>query len=282
MTARARYATPEHSGYSADEFYSDLDVSPDERIGPAPAGRGRKLMLRAMLLSAVLYGGWVVYNDPSLATRSWSAATAAVMPLIERATSVMATPEPATLASQTPPANAEPAPKMAEVATALPTPASPAPTELAKNVEIPVTTAALPPSAKPVEEAPVAAARAPATDPYQKRAEAAGLHPDLSRVLLAQLSDADYRNAAVAVRTAVVETPDDGALVWPRQRKAGEALFKITFVPGAAPSCRRYVVIVAKEGWLTTALPMEKCGVQRAAAKAGAVPRPGPAPAPKI
>ena len=54
-----------------------------------------------------------------------------------------------------------------------------------------------------------------------------------------------------------------------RQRKAEEALFKVRFVPGAPAGCRRYVVTVTKDGWLTTALPMEKCGPQPRQARRG-------------
>ena len=91
------------------------------------------------------------------------------------------------------------------------------------------------------------------------RAVAVGLHPDLSRVLLARLSPADYRNAGIAIKTAVAETPDTDVFVWPLQRKPELALFQVRFVAGAAPDCRRYVVAVTKDGWLTTAPPMEKC-----------------------
>jgi hypothetical protein len=91
---------------------------------------------------------------------------------------------------------------------------------------------------------------------------AVGLHPDLSRVLLARLSPTDYRNAGIAIQTALAETSDSAVFVWPRQRKPELALFQVRFVPGAAPSCRRYVVAVTKDGWLTTAPPMEKCGSQ--------------------
>ena len=91
------------------------------------------------------------------------------------------------------------------------------------------------------------------------RAAGVGLHPDLSRVLLTRLSDADYRNAGIAIQKALAEASDDEVFVWPRQRKPELALFKVRFVPGAASSCRRYVVSVTKDGWLTTALPMEKC-----------------------
>ncbi|MBS0270330.1 MAG: hypothetical protein JSS54_15325 [Proteobacteria bacterium] len=113
---------------------------------------------------------------------------------------------------------------------------------------------------------------APATpaDPYRKRAEAAGLHPDLSHVLLARLTAADYRNAAFAIDKALKTVPDDGAFEWPRNRKNGNAVFNIHFVAGAGNDCRRYVVTVTKDRWTTTALPMERCGVKvayRGAAK---------------
>lgn len=105
-------------------------------------------------------------------------------------------------------------------------------------------------------------------DPNQKRALAAGLHPQLSRVLLARMSATDYRNAAHAVKTALAETPDTEVFVWPRQRKPDEALFSVRFVQGASADCRRYVVSITKDGWLTTALPMETCGLKPVAAKA--------------
>lgn len=100
------------------------------------------------------------------------------------------------------------------------------------------------------------------TDPYRKRAEAAGLHPDLSRVLLARLTATDYRNAAFAIEKAVKTVPDDGDFTWPRLRKSGVAVFNVHFVQGAGHDCRRYVVTVTKDRWSTTALPMEKCGVK--------------------
>jgi surface antigen len=99
-------------------------------------------------------------------------------------------------------------------------------------------------------------------DTLRQRAEAAGLHPEVSRALLARLSPGDFRNASVAIETALAQTPDTEALVWPRQRKSEDALFRVHFVAGAAPQCRRYIVTVTKDGWSTTALPMEKCGAK--------------------
>lgn len=115
------------------------------------------------------------------------------------------------------------------------------------------------------------------TDPLRRRAEAAGLNPDLSPMLLARLSETDLRNAAVAIRTAVAETPDEGSHIWPRQRTAGLAQFRVHFVAGAATHCRRYIVTVAKDGWLTTAPPMERCGTAARPAR-GAAPRPASRP----
>lgn len=99
-------------------------------------------------------------------------------------------------------------------------------------------------------------------DRYQVRAEAAGLHPGLSRAVLARFSPTDFRNARTAINTAVARTPDNGTFIWPRRREPGRALFKVHFVAGAPPDCRRYVVTVTMAGWTTTALPMEKCGVR--------------------
>lgn len=146
-----------------------------------------------------------------------------------------------------------------------------APNATAGSATPPLTTAALPPPAaneQPGE--PLPPARADPADPYQVRAEAVGLHPGLSRVLLQRLSAADYRNAGVAVQKAVTETADGAVFVWPRQRKPEMALFKVHFVTGAAPDCRRYVVTITKDRWSTTALPMERCGVhaRHAAGKA--------------
>jgi surface antigen len=97
-------------------------------------------------------------------------------------------------------------------------------------------------------------------DPYQKRAVAVGLHPDLSRAVLAKLSKDDYRNAATAIKRAFAEPPGAAAFVWPREVKGKLAQFEVRFVASASPECRRYVVSVIKDRWSTTAPAMEKCG----------------------
>ena len=106
-------------------------------------------------------------------------------------------------------------------------------------------------------------------DPYQAKALAAGLHPGLSRVLLAKLTAEDYRNAGKAIQVALAETPDDGVLKWPKTPAQGRARFEVHFVTGAVPECRRYVVTIQFGGWSTTALPMERCGDAAQKPKAG-------------
>ncbi len=98
-------------------------------------------------------------------------------------------------------------------------------------------------------------------DPYQKRAAAIGLHPQLSRALLSSFSDSDYRNAATAIRKALAEAADADKFIWPRLANAKRAVFQVHFVTGDRPDCRRYIVTVLMNGWTTTAPPMEKCGV---------------------
>lgn len=123
-------------------------------------------------------------------------------------------------------------------------------------------------AAEQAEVAPLPPPKADPTDPFQKRALAAGLHPELSRVLLTRMSDADFKNARLAIDKAIAETGDSDTLVWPKQRLPKLALFKVHFVAGAPADCRRYVVVVTKDGWSTTAQPMERCGVRRAQSSA--------------
>ncbi|HMN37321.1 MAG TPA: hypothetical protein PKD49_06370 [Hyphomicrobium sp.] len=102
----------------------------------------------------------------------------------------------------------------------------------------------------------------PAVDPadrYAARALAAGLHPDLSRVVLGKLTLADYGNARQAITAALAETPDGGTYIWPPKPDRKHAQFEVRFVAGAPKDCRRYVVTVIKDRWSTTARAMEKC-----------------------
>jgi hypothetical protein len=173
-------------------------------------------------------------RDPAPAPSSRSAAETAALAGANRpeadlpTTTVPAAPEPAGVPDDRPAARAD----------------SPAP--------------AVEASVEPAEPLPP-----PSVDkdnPYQVRALSVGLHPGLSQALLVRLTAEDYRNAGIAIRTALAETADSDAYIWPRQAAAGLAQFHVRFPVGAAPGCRRYVVTVSKDRWATTALPMEKCG----------------------
>jgi hypothetical protein len=224
------------------------DLWPGERIGPPRARTGRKALLRGGIVLIILGGGWALLGDQA-GWREWLLAKiAAVSASLDSWAPGPVEPRAPVIATY-PSTKAEPPPAPADMD--VPPPAAP-----------PLTTGALqpPPASKPYEAPPDT--MADPADPYQVRAEAVGLHPGLSRVLLTRLSPADYRNAGTAIQTAVAETPDNGVFVWPRQREPELALFQVRFVRGAASGCRRYVVTITKDRWLTTALPMEKCGAR--------------------
>ena len=264
MTAHARHSTAKPAAYRAYDARADYalgELAPGDRIGPPSAGNRAKTVLRGgIVLLITLGGGWALLGDQP-AWPDWlswqSIKKVAVPPSIDRRLpgSEPLAQTPASLPAPAP--SREPAlsqPSLSEPPLKVITDAPGAAANLAAPL---ATTAALPPAAAAPYAPPVDLA-----DPYQKKASAVGLHPDLSRVLLARLSPADYHNAGVAIQTAVAETPDTAVFVWPRQRKPELALFQVRFVAGAAQGCRRYVVTVTKDGWLTTALPMEKCGSQ--------------------
>jgi hypothetical protein len=300
MTARAWHSTakiPADGGFDADEHDARGELLPGERIGPPLTGTHGKAMFRgAIALLIAVGGGWVLLSD-RMTWPGWpSAETAGVSPSSDRGGPPVepATPTPAATQPVEPAASTVTATRPVEAtapAAATTTRAADAETRKPATLEAPpatlqppvpsrtavtsgaserssappLKTAALPPRATGVDEPPAPSVRAPIADPadpYQMRAAAVGLHPSLSRVLLAQLSPTDYRNAGTAIQTALAETPDSEVFVWPRHRKPELALFQVRFVPGAAPNCRRYVVTVTKDRWSTTALPIEKCGSQ--------------------
>ena len=254
MPAPAHHWPPEthpYGPYEADERYVDPELSAGERIGPPPARAGRKALICVVVLLLALGGGWAALGDQLTWPKWLSLDLTNVMAALERKAPTRAEP-----AAAAPPAPLQPLVSREITAAA---------GMEAKPPVSPVTTASLGPAANPVDEAPITPLPPPvvdAGDPHQKRAVAVGLHPGLSRVLLTRLSAEDYRNAGVAIQTAIAETADTDVYVWPRQRKPDLALFQVSFVQGAAADCRRYVVKVTKDGWLTTALPMEKCGVK--------------------
>jgi hypothetical protein len=221
-------------------------------------------MLRGLLLIMLLGGGWALIGEPA----AWPEWLLGKVAAISAATGRNPGPpqQASSMATAARPLPAEPSSKPAaiEAPSAILQP-PPSGKPAGTQTPAPPATAALPPAAAGADDPAPSPLEPPSVDPadiYQVRALAVGLHPGLSRVLLARLSPDDYRNAGIAIQKAVAETPDSGVLVWPRQRKPELALFHVRFVPGAAPDCRRYVVTVTKDGWLTTALPMEKCGPQ--------------------
>lgn len=259
MRAPARHSETAYGPDGADEQYAPGELLPGERIGPLRAGTGGKVILRGIIILIAVGGGWALLGDWATWPDWLRAQIAAVTSSMDRSVPGPVEPRASLVATASPPAGAVPTTKPAalDAPPASLKPPTPPGAE-AKSAAPPLTTAALPQAATAYEP-PAPPTTGPA-DPYQVRAEAVGLHPDLSRVLLARLSPTDYRNAGIAIRTAMAETPDSAVYIWPRQRKPELALFKVRFVPGAAPGCRRYVVTVTKDGWVTTALPMEKCG----------------------
>lgn len=284
MSGRAytRHASP------SDQFRDHTDflrweLAPDERVGPPLPGRRRWPKWLAVVALALAGGGWAMVEDKPAAL-AW---------LSSNATSAVALGKMMIGATDQDPASRDGPPlQLSELrlldsglvhAALIDAPQR----EIAEN---PVVATSEPePAAKeeassaPSSEAEAAAAEPekpaplpplpPLTDPLQKKAEAVGLHPELSRAVLASLSAKDFKNASVAIKKAIAETPDDGVLLWPLKAERGLARFRVHFVPGVSPACRRYVVGVAKSGWLTTALPMERCGVKPRFARSQRMPK---------
>jgi len=245
------------------------EIAPEERVGPLPRARRRWPRWMMVLTLALAGGGWAMVDDKPAALEWLSSSTASAIALgrsmigeTDREPAPEASPPlqlaalslldggliRAALVGQTPPREIVPE-KIAAVAEPDAKAAASEKSSEAEAVAEPEKPAPLPPLP-------------PLTDPLQKKAEAVGLHPELSRAVLQSLTATDFKNAAVAIRKAIAETPEDGVLLWPPKPGRGLARFRVHFVPGISPACRRYVVGVAKSGWLTTALPMERCGVK--------------------
>ena len=235
-------------------------------------GRGRRGWLRRGVFLVCLFGlGWAVYDDPSRVGYWWTAARENTAPVIARLIDYMKAPtrpveaqetvsnDNFTVASSSP----SPAPTVAKpvVVASGPAPVNEVaelPADNANDNSVKVI-AAVPPVKAIVEPSQSKTEELPKRDPLQVRAKAVGLHSALSPVLLSRLSKTDFQNAGYAIRTALAKTADDKTFKWPTRRKAGLAIFEVRFVPGAAPGCRRYVVTIEKDRWLTTALPLENC-----------------------
>jgi hypothetical protein len=273
MATRARQSdatTFAYGAFGADEDYAAGEFFAGERICPPRGGRGGNAMLRAYVVIFIALGvGWALLTKQSTWQEWASAVTEVVSPLMDRITPAVA-PNVTTAATEVPAKSAAPDPAPSSLQPLESNEVAAPQDEAVQSVPQAPPTAATPAAANGSDESQaLPPPSADPADPYQMRASAVGLHPDLSRVLLAKLSSADYRNAGIAIQTAVAKTPDNGVFIWPRQRKPNLALFEVHFVPGAAPDCRRYVVTVTKDGWSTTALPMEKCGLNPAARRSG-------------
>lgn len=268
------YGSPHRAGASPRDHYADF--FPGEPIHAPPRRRGSSMAGALAMVLALSTSAWGLYQTESW-WRPWAApALEAAQAALEQALH-----------------GASPQAPSAAIGASAAAPIEPLSTRQIEQAAGDAAGVALPVPPSAIANAPVAAAPAPAgadkpddgettnippaaaeplpppeidpTDPYQKRALAAGLHPQLSRALLSRLTEADYLNARVAIDKAVSTTRDGDKLTWPAQREPRLASFQVHFVAGAAPDCRRYVVTVTREGWSTTALPMERCGVKRQA-----------------
>ena len=252
-TRRASYYDLEESSHM---FPGERVGAPLRRRGLSPAAKVRLIMLAAATGGAALAVGdrggldWATASIAGL-TSTRVAQTIPGKSEPERGERLPGEPGPATTEPAPPPLPDAVAEEKAEAST--------------EAAAVPYDAAAAPEAAGTRLEPPVI----DRDDPYQAKALAAGLHPGLSRVLLAKLTAEDYGNAGKAIQMALAETPDDGTLTWPKKPGPGRALFEVHFVPGAVAECRRYVVTITLSGWSTTALPMERCGGKEKNAQAG-------------
>lgn len=251
------------------------DFFPGERIGAPSPGHTRSAARQVLSCAVILAAGWAAFATHTT-WRPWLAVS-----LIKiRAEVVRAQQSPQTQTATALPTPVSPlgaATQVAEVTgttsplpQATPAPIAPDPAPSEANI----TTSSITPDATnttsaaaplPEPPAPLPEPEVDPTDPQQKRAAAVGLHPRVSKVVLASLSDTDYRNAGTAIRKALTDATDTDKFIWPREREQKNAVFQIHFVAGASDTCRRYIVTIVKNGWTTTAPPMEKCGLTTAA-----------------
>lgn len=292
MVAFARRSTANDfrdDAFEPDDTYAFSELTPGERVcPPAYRSRGAAVLRGLVFLLMVAAGGWMLLNDRA-SWPSWLDA-ATDFSTIERWIAepdgqLASTAEemrlpvsdgPAVVAAGLPAGDLEPGPPALTPDQAEPTSdvvTLNGPDETADALEAgPMSedVAALPDAGRAVSEPEPERLPPPEVDPgdpYQKRAASVGLHPNLSRVVLERMSTADYRNAGIAIQKAL-DQASDAEVIWPRQRTPELALFRVRFVPGAAPGCRRYVVTITKDGWTTTALPMENCGARIASLRA--------------
>ena len=243
----------------AEDFHTSFQLDAGDRVGGPPRRRRGRLLSRAVFVAMVAGSAWLAVQYREEVTALANAAWATVMPLLERK-----------LASDTPAQPTERA-EAAQPLSPLETREAPPTTLVPASAEVPTalpkTDGAEADPSQPVEALPPPVADP--SDPLQVRAIGVGLHPRLSRALLARFSEADFRNAETAIKTALAEASDNEVFAYPRKRAPELAWFQVKFVRGISPECRRYVVMVTKDGWLTTAMPMEKCGIHARQARKG-------------
>lgn len=274
MASPALHPTAGYHAYRGDDANFEFDYgleAPSERMSGLRRRRRLRRVFAGLTALTILGGGaYISTNDPDAWVRwaygqAQSLATAAegmIGSLYARLDPqpIATAPQIAAEASMKPDAFEQPAPmpqiNIREV-----------PTGAVQGELVAPPAGAAGEDNQPV--APLPPPKVDPADPLQKRALAAGLHPELSRVLLERLTDADWRNAATAIRTALAEAAAGKDFVYPVRPRPDQALFKVRFVRGLSDTCRRYVVAITKDGWLTTALPLEKCGAALAKAKQG-------------
>ena len=284
--------------YASDEFDYLLEADPGplslvagERFRPGhglPAGSS---MLRALAVIAVMGGGgWGWMQLP----QSWRESVVAQATAL--ASEVMRRASPDKTEPNTEMAAASPLPDVqqrevaaapgAEAGTAVPqppaaalppeavpasentAPASEAQTAQQAAAQTNTEPATTPEAAQKEVPAPLATPVADPKDKYQQKALAAGLHPDLSRAVLHRLSKDDFKNAGIAIKSALKKSTAQQPVIYPLKAPAKAAQFEVRFVAAAAPRCRRYVVTVTLDRWSTTAPPMETCGEDQSRRKA--------------
>lgn len=258
-TIYSEFSDNEDGEFEREEFFAGDRVCP-----PRPRRSGLSMLFTWSLILAGIYGSWSLLKDPpawleTLSTDAaalWSAINPKDAQPAQLETAALSAPPPAVVTEEPVAATEIAAAPGAEAGTAVPNATvETSPTE-SSDAATSDEAAAAP---EPQQPSP------PRTDRYEKQAEAVGLNPDMSRATLRRLSDADFRNAGIAIKTALAKTADDAVHTWPNKPKPSIALFEVHFVPGAAENCRRYVVTVTKDRWSTTAPPMEKCGIGKPA-----------------
>lgn len=236
---------------------------------PLPSRRGPIVKaLLALALAGGLAGGWKVLADHPDWLQQITAVIGQATDALQKSkttppTEALKDAKSETSAAAKPLASSDIAtPPGASAGEAIPNPQAAVAAPTAAPSSVPTAEAQPAETLSPDKEVPPLPPQRTLNDPLEKKAQSAGLSPDLSHALLKRLTETDYRNASVAVTRALTETADGQVFTWPTELKKASALFEVHFVRGSAADCRRYVVTITKDRWSTTAPPMEKCGIK--------------------